>query len=157
MTPFYTKFRHLAFREMRTVTVRGHGSLPDGPYGFLEFYCNEVGCDCRRVVFHVIRPDTGTRVWASINFGWESPAFYQQWSRGDQEFADMAGATLDPLNPQSKHSRALMTLFQEVVAADPDYVQRLQGHYRLFKGASEPKAQGGRKRSREAPRRGDGA
>jgi hypothetical protein len=157
MTPFYTKFRHLAFREMRTVIVRGRESIPDGPYGFLEFYCNEVGCDCRRVVFHVIRPDTGTRVWASINFGWESPVFYQQWSPGDPEFADMAGATLDPLNAQSEHSDALLTLFQEVVAADPDYVQRLQRHYRLFKRASEPKAQGGRKRIRAVQRSDDGS
>ena len=40
MVPFYTRFRELAFREMRTVTVHGHETIPDGNYGFLEFYCN---------------------------------------------------------------------------------------------------------------------
>ena len=140
MAPFYTKFHDLAFREMRVLGVRSHESLPRGEYGFLEFYCTEAGCDCRRVVLHVLNAETGDRVWASINFGWESLSYYRTWTSGNAEAArDMAGATLDPLNPQTKHSRALLKLFQDVVLQDSAYVKRLERHYRLFKkGPSWP-------------------
>src|SRR2546425_12817606 len=134
MAPFYTKFHDLAFREMRVLGVRRHESLPRGEYGFLEFYCNEAGCDCRRVVLHVLNKDTRDLVWASINFGWESPSYYGKWTSGDADSArDMAGATLDPLNPQTEHSEALLELFKQVVLADPAYVRRLERHYNLFK------------------------
>ena len=140
MAPFYSKFRDLAFEETRTVFLRNHESLLDGTYGFLEFYCNEIGCDCRRVLVQVIRPDTGTRVWASINFGWETPTFYRSWASGNpDDTAEMAAVTLDPINPQSRHSNALLKLFSDIVLTDAAYVQRLQRHYELFKGAAEPK------------------
>ncbi len=147
MVPFCTRFRSLAFREMRTVLVRGWHSLPDGEYGFLEFYCNENGCDCRRVILQVVTPDTGTKAWASINFGWERPAFYKKWMSGDANAAEgMAGAMLDPLNPQTKHSTALLGLFRDVVLRDSAYVQRLKRHYEIFKGVRDRKR--GVKRSR---------
>ena len=140
MAPFYSKFRDLAFEETRTVFLRNHESLPDGEYGFLEFYCNEVKCDCRRVLVQVIRPETGGRVWASINFGWETPAFYRRWTSGNPDDADeMASATLDPINLQSKYSDALLRLFSDSVLHDAAYVQRLQRHYELFKGVARRK------------------
>jgi hypothetical protein len=140
LVPFYSKCRDLAFEETRTVLLRNHESLPDGTYGFLEFYCNEIGCDCRRVLVQVIRPDTGSRVWASINFGWETPTFYRRWASGNPADADeMATATLDPINLQSRHSNALLRLFSDIVLADGAYVQRLQRHYELFKRAAGPK------------------
>ena len=69
----------------------------------------------------------------------------------------MAGATLDPLNPQSEYSGALLNLFQEVLAADPEYVQRLQRHYKMFKSAPGPKKQRGANRKRVKPETSDGA
>jgi len=134
MESFATKFRDVACREMRILTITEHDTLPGGEYGFLEFYCNEAGCDCRRVVLRVVRPDTGARVWASINFGWESAAFYRRWSPRDPDSAIMVGATLDPFNPQSQYADALLDLFREMVREDPGYVTRLARHYRMFKG-----------------------
>ena len=134
MEAFATKFRDLAFRETRILTVTEHETLPGGEYGFLEFYCNEAGCDCRRVVLRVVRSDTGAQVWASINFGWESAAFYGRWSPRDPDPAIMMGATLDPFNPQSRYADALLDLFRGMVREDPEYVTRLARHYRLFKG-----------------------
>ena len=52
----------------------------------------------------------------------------------------MAGATLDPLNPQTEHSEALLELFKQVVLADPAYVRRLERHYNLFKKGDRPAA-----------------
>jgi hypothetical protein len=158
MVAFYSKFRDLAFREMRVVGVFEHEFLPAGEYGLLEFYCNERGCDCRRVILQVLRSDTGWRVWASINFGWETPSFYRKWMHGDAEAArGMWGPTLDPLNPQSQHSPALLGLFRDVVLKDRAYVQRLRRHYNLFKMGNRSRPVAARNRKvwpRDETRRG---
>ncbi len=140
LAPFYSRFRELAFREMRTVLVPQHPSLPPLPWGFLEFYCTDADCDCRRVLLHVIRQDSGNHVWASINFGWESRAFYRRWVRDARAAKEMTGASLDPFNPQSEHSQALLLLFRDVLLKDAPYVERLKRHYRLFKGYPEPQS-----------------
>jgi hypothetical protein len=132
MVPFYTRFRELAFQEMRSATIQGWEDLPDGDYGFLEFYCNDDNCDCRRVLIQVIAKSDPTKPWATINYGWESEAFYNR-RLGNPELAkECTRPTLDPLNPQSKYAPALLRLFGMVVQ-DTAYVQRLQRHYGLFK------------------------
>lgn len=132
MVPFYTHFRDLAFKEMRSATVRGMPGLPDGEYGFLELYCDESGCDCRRVVIDVITPTTGPKIWATINYGWESLEFYEQWMRDKETARECYGVTLDPLNPQTEYSDALLQLFNHILQ-DEAYVERLKRHYQLFK------------------------
>jgi len=47
----------------------------------------------------------------------------------------MAGATLDPLNPQTEYSAELLNLFQHVVLKDPAYIRRLRRHYEMFREA----------------------
>lgn len=139
MVPFYTQFPDLAFEEMRSITVRGVDDLPDGTYGFLEFYCDETGCDCRRVVINVISPDTGSKVWATINYGWESLDFYERWMGNRENAIECRGPSLDPLNPQTEYSHALVRMF-ELNLKDKRYVERLKRHYRLFKSAVEKSA-----------------
>ena len=60
----------------------------------------------------------------------------------------MAGASLDPMLPQSIHSQFFLKLFNEVISRDPAYVERLQRHYAMFKAASPPRSP-----SRETPNR----
>lgn len=137
MLPFYTRFKDLAFKEMRSATVRGDPNLPDGEYGFLEIYCIDPACDCRRVVINVVAP-TGPKIWATINYGWESLEFYTKWLHGDKELArEACGVTLDPLNPQTEYSAALLQLFKQVLQ-DKAYVERLKRHYQLFKAEVRP-------------------
>lgn len=134
MTPFFSKFPELAVRETRSVQVRNHPGLPDGTYGFLESYCDEAGCDCRRALLTVCREDAPDIPLATINYGWASVAFYRSWARCSKNAArEYKGASLDPLNPQSEHSPALFSLFRSVVLRDGDYVERLTRHYRLMK------------------------
>ncbi len=134
MVPFYTHFRDLAFKEMRSATVRGMPGLPDGEYGFLELYCDEPTCDCRRVIIDVIAPTTGSKIWATISYGWESLEFYEKWMRDKESARESHGATLDPLNPQTEYSDALLQLFNHVLQ-DEAYVERLKRHYQLFKSS----------------------
>ena len=97
----------------------------------LELYCDEADCDCRRVVIEVIARSTGETL-AIINFGWERASFYEQ-KLGSAEYArEVIGASLDPLNPQSRHAPVLLALFREVLK-DPAYTDRLARHYQSFK------------------------
>jgi hypothetical protein len=131
--PFYELFPELARRETRSVTIENNPSLPDGEYGLLEAYCNEPGCDCRRVMFNIFTPDS-PKALAVVAYGWESKAFYADWfGRYDPDIIQqMQGPILNPDSPQSELAPALVQLV-DYVLQDEVYVARLKRHYRLFK------------------------
>jgi hypothetical protein len=147
MVPFYNKYPDLAVNQTRTVFIRGRDDLPDGEYGFIELYCDDVDCDCRRVIINIMTPTTGPNVWATINYGWESLEFYEGWMRNKEEAVGCKGPTLDPLNPQSRYSGVLLRLF-EYLLTDEKYVERLKRHYELFKSAIREENKAERKRGR---------
>ena len=133
MIPFLEKFPELGARETRSVTATGRQDLPDGEYGFLELYCNEPGCDCRRVMIDVLRPETGwSKIWATISYGWEDLDFYRKWGGAGNDPIEIKGPYLDPLNPQTKYSSALLNLFRFLLRS-PEYVHRLKQHYHMFR------------------------
>lgn len=133
MSPFIHRLPELGTNETRTITTAGLGSLPADEYGLLELYCDELNCDCRRVVIEVIARSTGDTL-AIINYGWESLKFYEQ-KLGSEDYArEVVAASLDPLNPQSRHAPILLGLFRDVVR-DVAYQKRLARHYELFKDA----------------------
>jgi hypothetical protein len=135
MVPFMKRFPKLAASETRSVTVTGRDDLPDGEYGFIEFYCNEPQCDCRRVVVVVLRPETGWKFWAVINYGWESVQFYKKWAGAPaSDRSEWQGPELDPLSEQTPYAPALLNLFKWVLQS-PGYVERLKKHYQLFRAA----------------------
>jgi hypothetical protein len=140
MTAFGLRFPELGARETRSIMLPyPQGGLPAGNYGFLELYCDDPKCDCRRVLLQVRAEHQPDTVLATINYGWESLAFYTQWLHGDREAArEIVDASLDPLNAQSPYSQALLRLFQTVVLSDRAYIQRLARHYALFKAHREP-------------------
>lgn len=106
-------------------------------YGFLELYCNEPGCDCRRVTIVVLRPETGwSETWATIGYGWESLDFYREWGGAHSDPIEMKGPYLDTLNAQTKYASALLDLFR-LALQSPDYVERLKRHYRMFRESVE--------------------
>jgi hypothetical protein len=138
MTPFMERFPELGARETRSLTATGRSDLPDGDYGFIELYCNEPDCDCRRVTIVVLRPHTGWKVWATLSYGWESLDFYQKWASapGPLDPFEWQGPYLDPLAEQTQYSPMLLDLFKFILQS-PDYGQRLQNHYQLFRAAVE--------------------
>jgi hypothetical protein len=138
MTPFFQRFPELGARETRSVTVNGRNDLPDGDYGFIELYCNELHCDCRRVMVVVLRPDTGwNQFWATINYGWESLEFYRKWAGAPGwDRGSWQGPFLDPLATQTRYASALLDLFKFLLQS-PDYVERLKNHYQLFRASVE--------------------
>src|SRR5258708_31547024 len=78
--PFYDLCPAVAQRETRTVSVMPAAKLglPAGDYQFIEMFCDEPKCDCRRVFFSVYSSRTN-QVEAVIAWGWEDQAFYKKW------------------------------------------------------------------------------
>jgi len=159
MTLFMERFREVGARETRSAKITEPGDLPVGEYGFLEYYCDEPGCDCRRVTIRVLRPETGwSKILATISYGWESADFYRKWSVAGSDPIEMQGPGLDRLNPQTQYSSGLLDLFRFLLEST-EYVDRLKRHYRMFresveKGSLESKRiENKRKRLRDPKRR----
>jgi len=134
--PFRNYFKEIAEAETRSVRIfEGHPSgLPPGEYGFIEFYCNEKNCDCRRVHLMVVT-EWSKEPLAMIAYGWELPSYYAKWmhSADKRMAAGMSGVSLEPMFDQSKYAAAAKKLCEEVLLADPSYVARLKRHYRMMR------------------------
>ena len=137
MMPFHSLLPEIAQREVRCVHVGPSSTptqtLPADEYCYLEFYCEDLGCDCRRVFLQVVAKSEPGKTLASINYGWESEAFYRKRMPWDPKApGEIVRGSLDPINSQSKYSAEFLALFQRVVL-DESYRLRLREHYRLFR------------------------
>lgn len=107
---FHSRFPQLAEKETRTLYIMNKPGIPEGYYGLVEFYCNEPGCDCRRLYFEVY--DWGKkRPLAYISYGWEDAEFYENWlsySTAPDDIKEMQGPSLNPLSPQSEYAPAAL-------------------------------------------------
>jgi len=64
-------FPDFAKKETQTLFVppAAIARLPAGNYGFIELYCDEPGCDCRRVFLNVVS-ERRRKIEAVIAWGW---------------------------------------------------------------------------------------
>ena len=56
MEAFHKRVPKIGAREYRSFTALGIEGLPQAEYGFMEFYCTDPSCDCRRVQLVVFAP-----------------------------------------------------------------------------------------------------
>lgn len=135
---FHTRFPEIAEKETRVITVLESSEhsvfLPPGQYAFLEMFCNEPGCDCRRVFF-IVTASPGENHEAVIAYGWESSKFYRTWYQQgtDEEIAMLKGPELNVGSPQGRHADAILQLFIDCLLPQTDYIERVKRHYRLFR------------------------
>jgi hypothetical protein len=130
----YNYCREVAEAETRTITIfeKSDFNLPAGHYSFIEMFCSDRNCDCRRCLF-MVRADWASDALAYIGFGWEKPEFYTKWM-GDDELSDqLAGADLEPFQTQSSHASEILRLFKSTLLPDRDYVERVKRHYTLMR------------------------
>jgi hypothetical protein len=137
MISLHQYYPEVASTETRSAIIRKSLRLPDGNYGFFESYCDDARCDCRRVLINVYRSDSSSKIWAVINYGWESVAFYRKWVRSNELAQKAKGPILDPLYPQSEYAPALLDLFTTFIQ-DDEYLQKLKHHYALMKRRPTP-------------------
>jgi hypothetical protein len=137
MVSFVSLFPEVGNKETRRVGIEPEEGVepkkdvPPDWYFFEELYCDEPGCDCRRVIVNVIASSTRQHL-ATINHAFEPPG--RDALVTEQTF-------LDPLNTQSRFAVDLMDLFLHVIRWDEAYRQRLIRHYQLFKGAIDNPSQ----------------
>ena len=134
---FHDRLPEAAERETRTITVLGHSDygLPSGDYSFLEMFCDEAECDCRRVFFYVVSAPHH-RLEAVVAWGWETRDFYAKWMRSEDPVtaAELKGPTLNLGSPQSALAPGILKLTEEVLLRDGAFVERVKQHYVLFRG-----------------------
>ena len=131
----HSRLPTLAEAETRSVTVLDNSHLPTADYGFVEMFCNEAGCDCRRAFFTVFSSLT-QKPEAVIAYGWEKASFYRKWYKygaTKEDIAELMGPVLNMGSPQSRHAPAILNLFTEVLLRDTDYIDRIKRHYKLFR------------------------
>jgi len=130
---FIARFNELGWKETRSATTLNHPKLPEDNYGFIEMYCNDENCDCRRVIFEVVSEKRRKSV-AYVSFGWENAAFYTRWL-GEKDLVtvkQLQGPILNPGSPQSKLAPAILELAKDILQ-DQNYVARIKRHYKMFK------------------------
>ncbi|MFM8764290.1 MAG: hypothetical protein ACKOEZ_05580 [Spartobacteria bacterium] len=133
--PFHSRLPAIAETETRSVIVSDQADLPPAEYGFVEMFCNEPGCDCRRVFFTVFSSRTQKPV-AVIAYGWESISFYRKWFKypiPNMDIAELKGPVLNTMSSQCPYAPAILKLFNEVLLPDTDYIERIKRHYKLFR------------------------
>jgi hypothetical protein len=139
----YNLFPEIADKETRSITILADESetgLPAGDYAFCEMFCDEPGCDCRRVFFYVIASfREGPE--AVIAWGWEAQDFYVKWMGDDdpQMIDAIKGPCLNIGSPQSELAKPLLVLVREVLLQDKAYVERIKRHYQLFRSKIDGK------------------
>jgi hypothetical protein len=134
--PFDEYFPKLAESETRVITIfpGDKSGIPIDSYAFCELFCNEPGCDCRRVFFTVMS-EKQQQMEVVVAYGWETKGFYAKWL-GDNDpatLAELQGPVLNLGSPQSKSAPAILQLVKDVLLQDPAYVERVKHHYDLFR------------------------
>ncbi len=140
MIAFHSVLPDVAAREVRFVRTNAFpealgAGLPADEYAFLEFYCEDLACDCRRVFIQVVAQNQPGKVFASINYGWEPKSFYEKRIAWDRKAArSLVRGMLDPINAQSPFSEFFLKVFQDIVL-DDEYRLRLARHSGMLREA----------------------
>ena len=133
---FHDLLPEIAEEETRTIIVPPgiKSPLPPGDYAFCEMFCDEPGCDCRRVFFSVASSQL-KMITACIAYGWEPPAFYAKWMRDDDPkiIADLKGPVLNMGSPQSRLAPIILELFKAELLPNKAYMERVKRHYTMFR------------------------
>lgn len=119
--------------KLRQIMVLQDGfDLPRDTYVFVENFCIDRNCDCRKVMVNAISK-SNEKILGTFTYGWEKLGYYTKWLYGDKELAiQLKGPALEPGGIQSEYAKILLGKFTELVE-DAGYRERLKKHYNLFK------------------------
>lgn len=114
MKPYSAIFPHTEESTMTLKLDKKKGGIPKGQHVFLELYCTDKGCDCRRVIVVVVNDRKETEAFISMGFDKKD---------------SMPGPFLDPLNHQEPYADEMLALFVELLNGNHEYVASLHRHY----------------------------
>jgi hypothetical protein len=134
--PFHEYCPEIAEKETRVITILEDASwkLPPADYGFVEMFCKDQGCDCRRVFF-LVMSSIDEQPKAVIAYGWEKKKFYVKWFRNTDPtvIKDLMGPVLNQMSPQSELAPELLQLCIDILLRDKSYIQRVKRHYSMMR------------------------
>jgi len=119
--------------QVRTVSIKRSPQLPDGEYSFIENYCADSECDCRKTMIQVVHNE---KLVSVINYGWESATFYESWMGGgamDNSMTKMHGATIDITSPDLVSRDGMLALFNALL--NDIWIEKFKCHYNAVKAA----------------------
>jgi len=119
--------------QVRSVEIAKSPQLPDGEYSFIDTYCSDPECDCRKTMIQVMHK--GKRV-SVINYGWEPASFYQKWMGSSaKDEAKMHGASIDITSPNHVSPDGILALFN--VLLNDIWIAKFKQHYKEVKVAGK--------------------
>ncbi|MEZ6134270.1 MAG: hypothetical protein R3C53_05095 [Pirellulaceae bacterium] len=131
MIGYFDVFPDKCETELRTVTLMDcevGDPVPNGLYVFTEYFCNDLSCDCSRLlvkVFHQEDSHSRPEEVATISYTWNDCA--------DESWSEIIGETgnpfLDPFHFQAGFADEIMDLWSEMLSRDRDYQKRIIRHY----------------------------
>ena len=122
--------------QIRTVVLTADSYLPPGEYTFIDTYCTDNTCDCRKTIIQIFHDE---KLVSIVSYGWESPKFYLRWlgSTRDLEFAkEMSGVSIDPSSPDRVSPQGILLLIKHLM--DPKWISMLKENYRLIRKITKP-------------------
>lgn len=124
--------------QIRSVQIEKSLKLPDREYAFIDMYCSDADCDCRKTMIHVLH--NGKHV-STINYCWESQSFYENWMGDNNEtnpYTPMTGASIDISSPNRVDPNEMLGLFNHLLS--DVWIAKFKAHYQAFKAALPGKA-----------------
>ena len=130
--PFHEVVSHSDV-NYRSITFTDKTSImPLGQYGFVQMYCDDLRCDCRRVLFHVMKDDVRH---ALVGYGWDNVEFYRKWFRGNatkRKIEMFMGPALHDGICDFVYSALFVNIVNEMLS-DIKYKNRIIQNYKLFR------------------------
>lgn len=122
--------------QVRSVTLAADPYLPAGEYHFIDTYCSDNKCDCRKTIIQIFHDQ---KLVSIVSYGWESPKFYLRWlgSTRDVELAkEMSGVSIDSSSPDRVSSKGILLLINHLM--DEKWIALLKENYRLIRKITKP-------------------
>ena len=117
--------------QVRTVGLKESPDLPDGDYTFVDTYCTDASCDCRRTLINVMH--NGVHI-STIGFGWESSDFYESWmgvKSDDDYMPQLHGAVIDMTSPNKVSAQSILAFFDALL--DDKWISVFKSNYNAVK------------------------
>lgn len=122
--------------RIRTTTISSDPYLPSGEYTFIDTYCTDKTCDCRKTIIQILH---NSKLVSIVSFGWESPQFYLRWLNSSKELElakEMSGVSIDPSSPNLVSAKGILLFINHLM--DEKWISMLKENYRLVRKTTKP-------------------
>lgn len=123
--------------QVRSVVIADDPFLPSGEYTFIDTYCTDKTCDCRKTILQIFHEE---KLVSIVSFGWESPSYYQRWLRSPElhEMAkEMSGVSIDFSSPDLVSPKGILLLVKFLL--DEKWISVFKENYRRIRESFKPK------------------